>query len=96
MVLRATYRKRDSGHVYSSLEVVSREDYPTENIFGSDTDFPSLPDFEFKEGRRNQIAYLAVSALDARGWVNEQIVALKLHLDKWREIVTPEDEDFTI
>ena len=93
MKIKIEYEKIESGEIRTCITVVDNHDYPTGHIFAADTDYPSNGSFSLEPGNQPYIVYDAESPQKAREFVQEQIEALKRHLEDWRAVIAPHKEE---
>lgn len=102
MKISIKYKKAE-GWITASLEVVDKEDYTTKYIYKSKTDYPSASGYVLggeDDGddltKKSFIEITAKTSDEAESWVMRELEALKLHLNRWREISVPQDTEIEI
>ncbi len=96
MKLQATYSKGADGSIKSTIKVVDPRDFPTVNIFNSAAENPSDEAWKLGEGKEATISKILGSSDEAKQWVLSQVRALEQKLNRWREIVVPDPEEFEV
>lgn len=96
MKLRASYKKDVKGFITATIEVIDPGDFPTVNVFKSESGNPSDEDWNPGEGEESTTSKTLPNSGSAKEWVLSQVNALEKKLDKWRDIVVPEPEEFDV
>lgn len=96
MKIKTSYKKTSDCKILVSVRVLDGEDYPTIFIFDSYNDYPSKDGYMLSTRNQSLIECKLDSPEEAVAWAEDQISALKTHLQRWRSIGVPEEAIYVI
>ena len=96
MKIKVEYEKTESGEIKTCITVVDNQDYPSVYIFEDDEDYPGKGCFSLEPSNQPYIIFVAETPEKAREKAQVQVWALKRHLEDWRAVTVPKNEEYTI
>lgn len=96
MKVKTNYSKQRDGVIKAEVFILRHEDYLTSTIFNSNKDYPTNDGFYLGYGEVCRVSKIFDTAAEAEKWAEEQIDALKRHLDSWRQISVPDSKEYDL